>query len=365
MGYVVIFIAVVALIVIWVRKRKRRARETLDLTLAAVGFEASGKTVFIGSMFNKLRVPDASGVFLDTTPENAGKLLALYNTTADTDKEFPNSTSKGELIEWPFTVKAKSATSVTDIGNFSYLDFAGESLRDLYTAAPNPETQRLHARFKGADILMATLDGLQVKRYMENRPLPGFHGDLVTLLNILSNHHKAVNLILTKWDILEDQYTFRQVVERLLQIDEFASFVESQRIVGVCRLIPVSSVGPGFVREDGNAMRKISGKVINPVRVEVPIACALPDALTAQRWKPGSTRPSALLGWAKVMKVNLGVLQFDFSPLATPPATTITAAPGTPAAIIQLVRYCADRQGWLERDFPQSDLVRFMHPREM
>jgi hypothetical protein len=365
MVYVLIFIAIVTLIVIWVRKRRRRVRETLDLTLAVVGFEASGKTVFIGSMFNKLRVPDAGGVFLDTTPENAGELLALYNTTADTDKEFPPSTSKGELIEWPFTVKAKSATSVTDIGNFSYLDFAGESLRDLYTAPPNPETQRLHARFEGADILMATLDGLQVKRYMENRPSPRFRGDLGTLLQILSNHHKPVNLILTKWDILEDQYTFRQVVERLLQLDEFAAFVESQRIVGVCRLIPVSSVGPGFVREDGNAMRKISGKVINPVRVEVPIACALPDALTAQRWKPGPPTPSRLLDWAKVMKLNLGLLQFDFSPLGTPPATTITAAQSTPAAISQLVRYCVGRLGRLESDFPESDLVRFMYSREM
>ena len=212
---------------------------------------------------------------------------------------------------------------------------------------------------------MATLDGLQVKRYMENRPLPRFRGDLGTLLQILSNHHKAVNLILTKWDILEDHYTFRQVVERLLQLDEFAAFVESQRIVGVCRLIPVSSVGPGFVREDGNAMRKISGKVINPVRVEVPIACALPDALTAQRWRPGPPTPSRLLDWAKVMKLNLGLLQFDFSLIGTPPATTMTAAQSTPAAISQLVRYCVGRLGRLESDFPESDLVRFMYSREV
>jgi hypothetical protein len=175
----------------------------------------------------------------------------------------------------------------------------------LYTAAPNPETQRLYARFTGADILMATLDGLQVKRYMENRPLPGFRDDLGTLLALLSNHHKAVNLILTKWDILEDQYTFRQVVERLLQISQFANFVMSQRILGICRLIPVSSVGPGFVREDGNAMRKIPGKVINPVRVEAPIACVLPDALTAQQRKRDSTGPSRLLNWAKAMELNL------------------------------------------------------------
>ena len=189
----VILVTIVVLIVVWVRKRQRRSRETLDLTLAVVGFESSGKTVYLGSMFNKLRVPDASGVFLDTTPENVGKLLALYDTTADTDKEFPPATGKGELIEWPFTVKVRSATGVTDIGNFSYLDFAGESLRDLYSDAPNPETQWLHARFEGADILMAALDGLQVKRYMENRPSPGFRGDLGTLLALLSKHHKAVN----------------------------------------------------------------------------------------------------------------------------------------------------------------------------
>ncbi len=223
------------------------------------------------------------------------------------------------------------------------------------------ETQRLHTRFKDADILMAALDGLQVKRYMENRPLPEFHGDLLTLLGLLSNHHKAVNLILTKWDILEDHYTFRQVVERLFQIKKFADFVESQRSLGICRLIPVSSVGPGFVREDGNAMRKISGKVIDPVRVEVPIACALPDALTAQRWKPGSTRPSRLLRWAKVMKLNLGMIQFDFNALSPPPAaTTLTATQSTPAAISQLVRYCVGKLARLESDFPESDLVRFM-----
>ena len=357
--------AVVTLIVVWVRKRKRRARETLDLTLAVVGFEASGKTVFIGSMFNKLRVPDASGVFLDTTPENVGRLLAVYNTTADTDKEFPPSTNKGELIDWPFTAKVRSATGVTDVANFSYLDFAGESLRDLYTAAPNPETQRLHARFKGADILMATLDGLQVKRYMENRPLPGFYDDLGTLLALLSNHHKAVNLILTKWDILEEQFTFRQVVERLFHISQFARFVQAQRTLGFCRLIPVSSVGPGFVREDGDAMRKIRGKVINPVQVEVPIACALPDALTVQRWNPGSTRPSRLLRWARAMKLNLGILQIDFGAFGPPAATTIGATQSTPAAISQLVRYCAGWLGRLETDFPESDLVRFMYQRGM
>ena len=375
-----VIIAVV--IVVWVRKRKRRAKETpeltqvrerkrhaketLELTLAVVGFEASGKTVFTGSMFNELRVPDASGVFLDTSPGNASKLLALYNTTADTDKKFPNSTNKGEMVEWPFTVKARSAAGVTEIGKFSYLDFAGESLRDLYTGVLNPETQRLYDRFRNADVLMAALDGLQVKRFMENRPLPGFYEDLGTLLALLSNHQKAVNLILTKWDVLEDQYTFRQVVVRLLQISQFANFVRAQGVPGICRLIPVSSVGPGFVREVGDSMRKISGKLINPVRVEVPIACALPGALIAARQQPDSPGRSRLLAWAKIVRLNLGVLQFDLSSLGPPPGPSFTAATlNAPSAIGQLFRYCDERLGLAKSDFPESDLVGFMYQQGM
>ena len=81
----------------------------------------------------------------------------------------------------------------------------------------------------------------------------------------------------------------------------FANFVRSQRVLGTCRLIPVSSVGPGFVREDGNTMRKIPGKVINPFRVgEVPIACALPDALNGPAAQARATAgPSKLLTWAR------------------------------------------------------------------
>lgn len=253
--------------------------------------------------------------------------------------------------------------SVITLGAFRYLDFAGESLRDLYTAAPNPETRRLYDHFKNADILMAMLDGLQVKRYLENRPQPGFQNDLGTLLALLSGHQKPVNLILTKWDILEDQYTFRQVVERLFQINQFAKFVRAQAVPGICRLIPVSSVGPGFVREEGNAMRKVAGKVINPVRVEVPVACALPDALTAIRQvKPGSTRTSNLMRWAGTMKLNMGILTVDLAALNAPPAASyLSAALGTPAATGQFIRYCEDRLTQFDRDFPESDLVRFMH----
>jgi hypothetical protein len=362
-----LFLLVITAFVIWLGRRKRRAsKQALELQVAVVGFEASGKTVLISSMFNELRVPDANGVFLETSPENAGRLLVLYNTTADTAKKFPDSTNKGEMVEWPFTVKVRFPGAVAEAGKFSYLDFAGESLRELYTSAVNPETRRLYDRFRNADVLMAILDGLQVKRYLENRPWPGFQDDLGTLLALLSNHPKAVNLILTKWDILEDDYTFRQVVTRLFQIGQFANFVKAQQLVGVCRLIPVSSVGPGFVSEVGDSMQKVNGKVINPVRVEVPIACSLPGALLAAQQTPRSPGRNKWLAFASLMKLNFGMVQFDLGSLGQRPVPTgVTAAMNTPAPIAQLIRYCDGKLNRLDAEFPESDLVRFMYQQGM
>ena len=107
-------------------------------------------------------------------------------------------------------------------------------------------------------------------------------------------------------------------------------------------------------------MRKIPGKVINPVRVEVPIACALPDALVSERRRPDSAGRARLLTWAKAMKLNLGLVQIDLSSFGAASAT-ITPGPNTPAAVSQLVRYCSGKLDRLESEFPESDLVRFLY----
>lgn len=360
MGYFFVAVAVVVAIVYF---RRRARRRMLDLKLALVGFEASGKTVFSGCMFSELRVPGREGIFLDTTPESASSLLSLYNTTADTDIGFPSATAKGELREWRFTVKARSPAGVVEVARFSYLDFAGESLREMSGGAPNPQTRHLRARFAGADVLMGVLDGAEVKHYLEGRPSPGFYKDLGSLLTLLSNHRKAVNFVLNKWDLIEDHYSFPHVIERLMQIAIFAKFIQSQEQVGTCRLIPVSSVGPGFVTEEDDGMHKNRGKQINPVRVELPIACALPDAVIAAQNAPRA--PSALLGWAKAVRVDvhlpLGILDVGLGRRRSEAAATTAK---TPMAVAQLIRYCYDRLSQFERDFPESDLVRFTDPGE-
>ena len=59
----------VAAAVVNVVRSMHQGRKPLELKLSVVGFEACGKTVFLGCMYNELRVPDRDGVFLDTPPE--------------------------------------------------------------------------------------------------------------------------------------------------------------------------------------------------------------------------------------------------------------------------------------------------------
>ena len=80
------------------------------------------------------------------------------------------------------------------------------------------------------------------------------------------------------------------------------------------------------------------------------------------RHKPAPAGPSNLLTWAKAMKVNLGLLQFDFSSFGSQTMTgPANPAQSAPVAIGQLIRFCVGKVGQLERDFPESDLVAFMY----
>lgn len=359
MPFVIAVLVIIALMV-YLNWRKTPAAKKLDLKLAVVGFEGSGKTVYVGCMFDRLRIPGAEGIFLHAAPEHAGKLLGLYQKTADVDAPFPGGTAKGELTEWPLIVKARSAAGASEVAKISYLDFAGESLRDIYRA-PNPETRQLHSRFTGADVLMAVLDGVEVKHFMEDSPGRTFFTDLGTLLALLSNHQKAANLILTKWDVLEKDYTFSQVAGRLLEIDVLADFVRSQRMVGACRLLPISSLGQGFVvQEAAGGMRKQPGKAPNPVRVDLPIACALPDAVTAAGNRAEEPRfARAVLAWARAVSIGVGPFSLGLERDGIQYAQyAMNATSRTPASTAQLIRYCQDRVTRLEAEFPESDLVR-------
>ena len=247
------------------------------------------------------------------------------------------------------------------MARISYLDFAGESLRDMYRAAPNPETQQLYSRFTGADVLMAVLDGVEVKRLWKGRPSRTFFTDLGTLLALLSSHQKAASLILTKWDVLEDDYIFSQVAARLLEIDVLANFVRSQRQVGAsgCSRSVRLAADSSFRKAPARCASRQARHLI-PSAWTCP-SPARPDAVTAAGNRAESPRSRVpfshgpgLCGsaWAPfsfgLEREGIQYAQY-----------VMTATRKTPATTAQLIRYCQDKVTRLEAEFPESDLVRF------
>jgi hypothetical protein len=92
--------------------------------------------------------------------------------------------------------------------------------------------------------------------------------------------------VITKWDLLEDQFTLEEIRARLLEVDAFRCLVglRRQQTQGL-RLIPVSAVGKGFARLNGNgAMEKcLNGGRPKPFQVELPITYSLIDGLRSAR----------------------------------------------------------------------------------
>jgi hypothetical protein len=108
--------------------------------------------------------------------------------------------------------------------------------------------------------------------------------DLARILRRMHGCKVPIHFVISKWDLLENKFSLKQVRDRLLTIPEFEQVVRSRNSVdSPVRLIPVSSVGAGFATlEPDGSMKKTAGAVPRPFQVEVPVACVLPDALKAK-----------------------------------------------------------------------------------
>jgi hypothetical protein len=365
---------VIRMLVRAVMRRRRRSAVELkrpSIRVAAAGFEKAGKTVYLGSMFATLRVPGKDLVLLSTRWDLEGRLMELHRRTADTHEPFPDATAKGNTEAWPFTISVKLQQGVVEVADFTYLDFAGETLRDMYQASLNPATQELKERFEDADVLMGVLDGALVNAYLKGNAPSAFFEDLGTLLSLLSRHPRPTQLILTKWDLLEGAYPFGVVVDRLFQLESFRNFVGSQTSVGgTCRLIPVSAVGPGFARQVGDAMVKNAGEKVQPTMTELPVACAVGDAITRalvaadRRNIPSARRQARMRDWVTVTyKFAIGPAKIDIhrpdmlrrmdEQIGRVPARHLDADHD---ASVRLLRYCQRRLEQLDATYPESNL---------
>ena len=93
-----------------------------------------------------------------------------------------------------------------------------------------------------------------------------------------------INFVVSKWDLLENNFSLKQIRDRLLKIPQLKDLIRQRNQEGYpVRLIPVSSVGSGFAKpKPDGSMEKIPGSIPHPFQVEVPIACVLPDEFKAK-----------------------------------------------------------------------------------
>jgi len=251
------------------------------LTLGASG---AGKTVFLASMFKALSTQGEDGFYLEVEDQMPRKLLNSIYTQIITGDIWPKGTRYSEVSEWTFTCRVKQPDNLEHYPacQFTYFDYAGGRLTDADKDA------EFEGMVKQADAVLVLLDGQKIYSFIKNNNEQAvdifLKKDLPSILKWIENCRVPIHFVISKWDLIQDEFSLKQVRDRLLTIPDFEQFIQTRNQAGSpLRLIPVSSVGSGFatLQPDGS-MKKNPGAVPQPFKVEVPVACVLPDGLKAQ-----------------------------------------------------------------------------------
>jgi len=174
---------------------------------------------------------------------------------------------------------------------FTYIDYAGGLLTDVDSEDEGYDFN-FDQEIEKADAVLALLDGLKLLKFMEgkesdNRDVDNWmQRDIPSLMRRVQKCKKIpVHFVISKWDLLANKYTLLEVRNRLLEkVNEFKNVVKNRADANCpVRLIPISSIGVNFMtpQADGS-MKKVSGAVLNPFQVEVPLAFVLTDSLQAK-----------------------------------------------------------------------------------
>ena len=140
----------------------------------------------------------------------------------------------------------------------------------------------MRKKINEADTLLGLLDGQRLCALMSDDKLGKIWAvsDIPNMLNIMQRSTKPIHFVISKWDVVAEQYSFEEIRNRLLKIDEFKNIVKLRNQAGTpVRLIPVSSVGRGFAELQPDGSMAKTGMMPKPFQVEMPLACILPDMI--------------------------------------------------------------------------------------
>jgi hypothetical protein len=252
---------------------------TRTFNIHALGPSGSGKTVFMASLYHRLRLrrPELA-FYLKSDHDSSLYLNAAYNTISDPSEEWPEA-SRG-INEWNFTACVQSPSGDFEPVHFCYLDYPGGVLTNP-RGAEDESIRLLIARLRSANALLILLDGQAIKSLLENEPLGRRYlaFDITSSLEIAQQSRCPVHFVVTKWDLLEGNYSLEEVKERLMDDENFRDLVTSKAedTTAAIRLIPVSAVGSGFAKLASTGEMQKVGTSMRPHNVELPLLSVLPD----------------------------------------------------------------------------------------
>lgn len=282
--------------------------EVPTFRVVSLGTSGAGKTVMLASMFHELAFRSRARPYvLDSDAAQRATLGKLYTELIDTAGPWPRGTRAGEETEYRFPCVARDDGRDHVLFEISYLDYAGE----LFTSSKSKKSvEKLRRHVSEAHALFGMLDGRRLAQYLrgESEGITYMNGEILAMFGWLTRARCPIHLLVTKWDLVNGVGETDSSVESRLELirDALVDHAPIQSLVldaqerrQTIRLIPVSSVGEGFARIDGNGdVVKIKGARAGSINLHVPFAAIVPDYLERIRSEMEAADRAAFQGSA-------------------------------------------------------------------